>query len=84
MYAVFADILITGKGKSLVRYYELHRDVQRIHEDLLAHAKTFTRASVESTQLLTYNTTASRGTDTWRGSMGSFILNDAMNNKDEA
>ena len=46
VYAVFAEVLCTDKGKSLVRYYELHWDTQKIYENLLAHTKISTKASV--------------------------------------
>ena len=53
MYAVFAEVLFTDKGKFLDRYYELYQDAQKIHEDLLANTETSTKSSVESTQLFT-------------------------------
>ena len=68
MYAVFAETLLTDKGKSLVRSHERHWDAQRIHTELLAYAETSTKASVESAQVLTYITTAVLGDGTWRGS----------------
>ena len=74
MYAVFAEVLLTDKEKSLVRSHELHWDAQKIHEELLAHAETSTKASVESAQILTYITTANLGDGTWRGSTEAFIL----------
>ena len=58
MYAGFTEVSLTEKGKSLVRSHELHWDAQNIHEDLLAHAETSTKASVESAQILTYIPTA--------------------------
>ena len=61
MYAVFVECLLTDKGKILVRSHELHWDAQKIHEEFLAHAETSTKASVESSQILTYITTANIG-----------------------
>ena len=74
IYAVFAEVLLTDKGKPLVRYHELHWDAQKIHEELLAHAKTFTKSSVESAQILTVITTEILSDGTWRGSTETFIL----------
>ena len=35
VYAAFAEVLITDKGKSLVKCYKLYWDAQKIDEDLL-------------------------------------------------
>ena len=37
------NFLLTDKGKSLVRHYELHWDAQKIHKDLLAHTEISTK-----------------------------------------
>ena len=66
MYAVFVEVLLTSKGKSLVRYYELYWDAQKIYKDLLVHAETSTKVSVESAQLLTYITIENIGDGAWR------------------
>ena len=74
MHAVFVEILLTEKGKSPHRCYKLHQDAQKIYEDLLAHAETSTKLSVESAQILAYITTANPGDGAWRGSTEDFIL----------
>ena len=73
MYAVFTEVLLKDKEKSLVRDYESHWDAQKIYEDLLVHAETSTNASAESDQIITYITTANLGDGTWRGSTEAFI-----------
>ena len=74
MYAVFAEVILTDKILSLVKCYELHWDAQKTHEDLLAHSKNSTKASVESDQILTYIITADSCNGTWRGSIEAFVL----------
>ena len=74
MYAVWAKTLLTDKGKSLVRKHKKDYNAQQIHTDLLAHVQKSTKASVESSQLLTYITSTRLGTGSWRGSSHSFIL----------
>ena len=74
MYAVFAEVLLIYKEKYLVRSYELHWDAQKIHEELLAHAETSTKESVESAKILIYITTANLDDGTWRSSTETFIL----------
>ena len=74
MYTVFAEVSLIDKRKSLVRSNELHWDAQKIREELLAHAETSTKLSVESAQILTYITNANPGDGTWKGSTEAFIL----------
>ena len=74
MYAVFAKTLLTDKGKSLVREHEKDYNAQQIHTKLLDYAQRSTKASVESSQLLTYITSTRLGTGSWKGSSHSFIL----------
>ena len=70
MHAIFAECLLTDKGKSLVRSHELHWNAQNIHEELLAHAETSTKSSA---QILTCITTANLGDGTWSGYTEAFI-----------
>ena len=74
MYAVFVEDIFSNKGKSLVRHYELHWDGHKIHSELLVHAETSIKASVDSTQLLTYIATANIGDGSCRGYTEDFIL----------
>ena len=74
MYAVFSKTLLTDKGKSLVREHERDYNAQQVHKKLLDYAQKSTKASVESSQLLTYITSARLGTGSWKGSSHSFIL----------
>ena len=68
------EIYLQKKRKPLVRSHELHSDTQKIHGELLAHAETSTKESVESTQILTYITTTNLVDGTWRDSTEAFIL----------
>ena len=74
MYAVFTKTLLTDKGKSLVRDHEKNYDAQKIHKKLLDYAQRSTKASVDSSQLLSYITSTRLGTGSWKGSSHSFIL----------
>ena len=74
MYAVLVEFLLTGKGKSLVRHYELYWDTQKIHRVLLTHAVTSTKTSVGSDQLLTYIITTILVDGSRRDSNEAFIL----------
>ena len=74
MYAVFTKTLLTDKGKSLVREHEDEYNAQLVYSKLVDHAQRSTKASVESSQLLTYITSTRLGTGSWKGSCHSFIL----------
>ena len=74
MYDVFAKTLLTDKGKSLVCEHKKDYDAQQIHTKLLDYVQKSTKASVESSQLLTYITSTRLGTGSWKGSSHSFIL----------
>ena len=74
IYAVFSKTLLTDKGKSLVREHEKDYNAQLVHKKLLDYAQKSTKASVKSSQLLTYITSARLGTGSWKGSSHSFIL----------
>ena len=79
MYALFAEVLLTDKGKSLVRRCGLHWDAHKIHKDLLVYAETSTKASVESFQLITCIVTANLGDGLWRVFTEAFILHSESN-----
>ena len=68
MYAVFTNTLSTDKGKSLVIQHKGEYNAHVIHKELLVHMLTSTKASLESSTIITCITTAKFGTGTWNGS----------------
>lgn len=64
MFAVFTDILLSDKGKFLVRKHHYTGNVQLIFKELVVHATDTIKASVESSDLLTYITSAKLGDGT--------------------
>jgi hypothetical protein len=74
-YALFNTVLLTDKGKSLVRQYASTFDAQKIFRDLTVYANTSTMAAQEAADLLTYITSSTFGDGTWKGKARGFILN---------
>ena len=74
MYAVFKQTLKTDKGRALVRHYEDGFDAQSIFKDLKAYQEDSTKANIDSSDLLTYITTAKLGDGSWKGTTHGFIL----------
>ena len=75
MYAVFVKTILTDNGKKYVRDYENDYDAQSMYEKLLNHAKSSTFTSIESSNILSYITSAKLGKGKWCGTSESFILN---------
>ena len=73
-YAVFANTLLTDKGKSLVSQREKDYNTHAIHKELLARMSTSTKSRLESSKILTYISTSKFISGTWNGSSQSFIL----------
>jgi hypothetical protein len=74
MYAVFEKILLTDKGKALVRKHAATFDAQRVYKEISTYALTSTRASLEASKLLTYITSSRFGDGTWKGNAHGYIL----------
>ena len=74
MFAVFEKNLLTDQGKSLVREYADNYDAQRIYSELRSYSLESTKASLDSSNLLTYITSIRLGDGRWKGSMHAFIL----------
>ena len=74
MYTHFINTLLADKGKSLVSQHEGDYNAHAIYTELLAHILTSTKASLESSTIITYITTAKLGTGAWNASSESFIL----------
>jgi hypothetical protein len=68
-YGLFSTVLLTDKGKSLVRQYASTFDAQKVFCDLTVYANT------EAADLLTYITSSKFGDGTWKGKAHGFILN---------
>jgi len=74
MYAVFERVLQTDKGKALVRSNEATSNTQKIFVELCQDALRSTRASIDSSRLLSYITLVRIGDGLWNGTSHSFIL----------
>ena len=74
MYAVFEKTLLTDKGKALVRNHQKRYDAQLIYKELCEYALQSTKASLDSSSLLTYLTTIRLGDGKWKGGTHAFIL----------
>jgi len=74
MYAVFERVLQTDKGKALVRSNEATSDAWQIFTELCQDALRSTRASIDSSRLLSYITAVRIGDGLWNGTSHSFVL----------
>jgi hypothetical protein len=74
MYALFEKTLMTDKGKSLVRTYQLQYDAQKIYAALQDFALHSTKANLDASSLLQYITTATLGDGNWKGGCHTFVL----------
>ena len=75
MYAVFEKTLLTDKGKSLVRKYQATFDAQLVYKELKDYALKSTKATMDASKLLSYITSTTLGSGTWKGTTHAFILN---------
>jgi len=74
MFAVFERVLQTDKGKVLVQSNEATSDACLIFTELCQDALHYTRASIDSSRLLSYITSVRIGDGMWNGTLHSFIL----------
>ena len=74
VYAVFEKVLLTDKGKALVRQYGPTFDAQKVYGDLCAYGNSSTRATMEASNLLSYITSSKFGDGTWKGTAHGYIL----------
>jgi hypothetical protein len=74
MYAVFQRCLLTDKGKTFVREHEQDGDAQTVFMKLQQHATQSTKALLDSSDILSYITSARLGDGTWRGTTHAFVL----------
>jgi hypothetical protein len=75
VYAIFDKILLTDKGKLLVRQYAGTFDAQKVFLDLTVYSNTLTMAARVASDLLTYIPSSKLGDGTWKGTAQGFILN---------
>jgi hypothetical protein len=74
MYAVFERTLLSDKGKALVREHTLDYDAQRVYTELCAYALQSTKATIDSSNLLTYITSSRLSDGTWKSGTHAYIL----------
>ncbi len=74
MFAVFDCILLTDTGKALVLEHENDFDAQKIYAEIVKFYLKSTKASLDSSNLLSYITSAHLGSCIWKGSTYCFVL----------
>ncbi len=72
IYATFQLVLLTDKGKEIVRDHAADRDAQKVYEELETYANSSTEASIEVQKLTTMLTTAKLNHD-WKGTFSGFV-----------
>jgi hypothetical protein len=75
LYAVLEAKVETAKGKSIIRKYESTYDAQKAYAEIHAHHLKSTKASLSSTKILEYITSAKIGDGSWHGTAETIILN---------
>ena len=74
MFTVFEKTLKTDTGKTLVRSHINDHDAQKIFRDLSTYSLTSTKASLDSSTILSYTTSARLGDGSWKNGTHAFIL----------
>ena len=74
MYAVFVKTLLTDQGKAYVHEHEKDFDAQAVFKKMSTFALNSTKASLDSSHILSYITSVHAGDGTWKGTLHSFIL----------
>jgi hypothetical protein len=74
MYAVFERTLLSNKGKALVCEHTIDYDAQTVFKDLSAFALQSTKATLDSSSILTYITSSRLGDGTWKGGAHAYLL----------
>jgi hypothetical protein len=73
VYAILESKVQTDRGRAIVRLHEVDRDAQQVYQKLRAHHTSSTKAKMNSSDLLTYITSAKLGSGVWSGSTEAFI-----------
>jgi hypothetical protein len=74
MYTAFERTLLSDKGKALVREHTIDYDAQTVFKDLSAYALQSTKATLDSSIILTYITSSRLGDETWKGVTQAYLL----------
>ena len=74
MYAVLEATVKTDNGKDIVRKQEDTFDAQRVYKELSDHHLTSTKAILDSSNILSYITSARLGNGEWKGTTAAFII----------
>jgi len=74
MFAVFERTLLTDVGKSFVRDHENDGNAREVYKKVVDYYLKSTKASLDSSGLLSYITSIRLGSGLWKGSTHSFIL----------
>jgi hypothetical protein len=74
MYAVFECTLQTDQGKAYVHQHERDFDAQQVYASLHTYSVTSTKATLDTSNLLSYITAAKLADGNWKGTAHSFIL----------
>jgi hypothetical protein len=74
LYAVFEQTLQMDQGKAFARQHEKDFDAQKIYMHLEDYSIQCTKASLDTSKLLSYITSAKIGDGTWKGTAQNFIL----------
>ena len=74
MYSVFEKKFLTDIGKYCVCLHESDYDAQQFFTKLADHAKTSTRASIDTADLLSYITSIKLHDNRWKGTTHLFVL----------
>ena len=73
VYAILESKVLTDRGKAIVREYEDTFDAQAVYKKLTEHHLRSTKAMIESSNILSYITSAQLGNGEWNGTTESFI-----------
>jgi hypothetical protein len=74
VYAVLESKVLTDRGKAFVSAHENDFNAQEVYKQLREHHLQSTKASIESSSILSYITSARLGTGEWQGTTEAFIL----------
>ena len=74
LYAVLESKVLTDHGKAIIRQHDDDFDAQTVYRKLQEHHLRSTQATIDSSSILSYITSARLGNGEWRGSTTTFIL----------
>ena len=73
IYAILESKVLTDRGKAIVREHEATFDAQTVYKKLTEHHLRSTKALIESSNILSYITSARLGSGEWNGTTEGFI-----------